>query len=143
MKTLREVSGLSDPEIDALLATSAPVGTYQWGEAKVFGSKMVVPKIVNGKVTMEKLELGFTPEKEIKSTTKLDNGDVLLVYNDGTYSTYDGASPTDEDADVMEELRQAQGALDQGADQDKVRRLFLDKYPKKGDLFLKYTKQQF
>lgn len=143
IKTLKETSGLSDSEIDALLATSAPVGTYQWGEAQVFGSKMVVPKIVNGKVTMEKLDLGFTPSKEIKSTTKLDNGDVLLVYNDGTYSTYDGASPTDEDAEVIEDLKMAQAALDQGADHDKVRRAFLDKFPKKGDLFLKYTKQAY
>lgn len=48
-----------------------------------------------------------------------------------------------EDPAVTKELQDAQAAIDGGADQDKVRRMFLDLYPKKGDLFLKYTKQQY
>ncbi len=48
-----------------------------------------------------------------------------------------------EDPAVTQDLQDAQKAIDAGADQDAVRRRFLDKYPKKGDLFLKYTKQAY
>lgn len=56
IKTLREVSGLSDAEISNLLMTSAPVGTYQWDQAYKTGNKYVVPKLMNGKITLETIE---------------------------------------------------------------------------------------
>lgn len=48
-----------------------------------------------------------------------------------------------EDPQVTKELQDAQKAIDEGRDPDQVRRMFLDLYPKKADLFLKYTKQQY
>lgn len=56
IKTLREVSGLSDAQIDTLLKTSAPKDTYQWDEAQYVGNKLVVPKVLNGKITLESIE---------------------------------------------------------------------------------------
>ncbi len=94
VKNLREVSGMSDAQIEALLATSAPAGTFQWDQAKYSGNKMYVPKLTNGKVTIEALDLGFTPNKKIVSTTKLDNGNVIAVFEDGTYSTIGGGTTT-------------------------------------------------
>lgn len=91
--TLRDVSGMSDAQIDAYLKVNAPEGTYQWSAAEINGSTMYVPKIVNGKLTMDKLDLGYTPKKEkkVSSTVKTDNG-VLIIYADGTYDTVGGGS---------------------------------------------------
>jgi hypothetical protein len=90
-ETLRDVSGMSDAQIDAYLKAKAPEGVYQWSAAQVAGSKMLVPKVVNGKVTMESLELGYTPGKEYKTAVKTDEG-VLVIYSDGTYDVIGGKS---------------------------------------------------
>ena len=82
--TLRDVSGMSDAQMDAYLKANAPEGTYKWDAAQISGSTMYVPKIVNGKVTMEKVDLGFTPGKEYKTSVKTDDG-VMVIYGDGTY----------------------------------------------------------
>lgn len=83
-ETLKDVSGMSDSEIDAYLKTKAPQGTYQWSQAQISGNTMYVPTIKNGVASMEKISLGFTPNKEAKSVTKTDDG-VFILYNDGTY----------------------------------------------------------
>lgn len=88
--TLREVSGMSDAEVDAYLKVNTPEGTYQWNAAQVNGSTMYVPKIVNGKVTMDKVDLGFVPNKEVKSTVQTDSG-VYVIYEDGTTSLIGGS----------------------------------------------------
>lgn len=90
-ETLRNVSGMSDAQIDARLKASAPDGVYQWNAAQVSGSTMYVPKVVNGKITMDQVDLGFTPGKEYKTTVKTDDG-VLVIYNDGTYDVIGGKS---------------------------------------------------
>lgn len=82
--TLRDVSGMTDGQIDAYLKVNAPTGTYQWDQAQVHGQTMVVPKIVNGKVILDKLDLGFTPTAEFKGSAKTDNG-VIAFFNDGSY----------------------------------------------------------
>ena len=48
-----------------------------------------------------------------------------------------------EDPETTKALKDAQTAIDAGADPDKVRKRFLENYPKKGDLFLKYFKYEF
>jgi hypothetical protein len=93
-ETLRDVSGMSDTQIDAYLKAKAPEGTYQWNAAEISGSTMYVPKVVNGKLTMDKLELGYTPKdegKEYKTTVKTDDG-VLIIYGDGTYDLIGSSS---------------------------------------------------
>ena len=75
---------MSDAQMDAYLKANAPEGTYKWDAAQISGSTMYVPKIVNGKVTMEKVDLGFTPGKEYKTSVKTDDG-VMVIYGDGTY----------------------------------------------------------
>lgn len=89
--TLRDVSGMSDAQIDAYLKVNAPEGTYQWSAAEINGSTMYVPKVVNGKVTMEKVDMGFVPaaNKKVNSTVKTDDG-VLVIYGDGTYDVIGG-----------------------------------------------------
>lgn len=89
--TLRDVSGMSDAEVDAYLKVKAPEGVFQWNAAKINGSTMYVPKIVNGKVTMDKVDLGFTPAstKEVQTTVKTDDG-VYIIYKDGTTSLIGG-----------------------------------------------------
>ena len=89
-ETLRDVSGMSDAEIDAYLKTKAPAGTYQWSAAQVNGSTMYVPKMVNGVVTMEKVDLGYTPKPGYKTTEKLSNGQVVMIFDDGSYKTIGG-----------------------------------------------------
>lgn len=95
-ETLRDVSGMSDAQIDAYLKVNAPEGTYQWDAAQMNGSKMMVPKVVNGKVTMESIEYGFDPGKEFKTAVKTDSG-VFVIYNDGSWDNIGGAdNPKDE-----------------------------------------------
>lgn len=91
-ETLRDVSGMSDAQIDAYLKVNAPEGTYQWNAAEINGSTMYVPKVVNGKLVMDKLDLGYTPAakgKEYKTAVKTDDG-VLVIYGDGTYDLIGG-----------------------------------------------------
>lgn len=89
--TLREVSGMSDSEIDAYLKTHAAEGTYQWNASQISGSKMLVPKIVDGKVTMESLDLGpdYKADKQVQTTVKTDDG-VYIIYKDGTTTLIGG-----------------------------------------------------
>lgn len=90
-ETLRDVSGMSDAQIDAYLKAHAPEGTYQWNAAQISGSTMYVPKIENGKIVMDKVDLGYTPGKEYKTTVKTDEG-VLVIYSDGTYDVLGGST---------------------------------------------------
>lgn len=89
--TLREVSGMSDAEVDAYLKVNTPEGTYQWNAAQISGNKMMVPKVVDGKVTMESLDLGpdYKADKEVQTTVKTDDG-VYIIYKDGTTSLIGG-----------------------------------------------------
>lgn len=48
-----------------------------------------------------------------------------------------------EDPEIVSELQDAQDAIANGADSEAVRRRFMDKYPKKANLFLQYTKQAY
>lgn len=94
-QTLKNVSGMSDPEIDAYLKVNAPEGTFQWSAAQVHGSKLVVPKMVNGKVTMETLDMGFTPvdPKDI-DIQKSDSGIYLIDKSTGTWKLIPGSAGT-------------------------------------------------
>lgn len=83
---LKNTTGMTDTELDTYLKVNAPVGTYQWNQAKINGNKMVVPTIKNGVASIETIDMGFTPGKEIKTTVQTDDG-VLLIYDDGTYKT--------------------------------------------------------
>lgn len=56
IQTLRDVSGLDEGEIRNLLMVSAPEGTYQWGQAYKTGNKLVVPKQVGNKITLETIQ---------------------------------------------------------------------------------------
>lgn len=89
--TLREVSGMSDAEVDAYLKVNTPEGTYQWNAAQISGNKMMIPKVVDGKVTMESLDLGpdYKADKEVQTTVKTDDG-VYIIYKDGTTSLIGG-----------------------------------------------------
>ncbi len=87
--TLKDVSGMSDSEVDAYLKTHAPTGTYEWNAAQVHGNKLVVPTVKNGVVAMSTLDLGFTPDKQVDSTVKTDSG-VYIIYKDGTTSLIGG-----------------------------------------------------
>lgn len=53
------------------------------------------------------------------------------------------ADADDTDPIMMRDLQDAASAIEAGADADKVRQRFLDSHPKKGDLYLKYTKQAY
>ena len=48
-----------------------------------------------------------------------------------------------DDPEATKALQDAQTAIDQGADPLKVRKRFLENFPTKGDLFLKYFKDEF
>lgn len=61
-----------------------------------------------------------------------------------TYAEIDKLKASgDEDPVVISDLQGAAAAIAAGADPDKVRQRFLDNHPKKGDLYLKYTKQAY
>lgn len=100
----------------------------------------------------EPTEFSFDVPKDYKFTFAPDG--TPFMYNDAGeamvapgFSKGQFAKPTagddGEDAEITKELQAAQEAIDGGADPDQVRRRFLDAYPKKGELFLKYTKQEF
>lgn len=90
--TLKNTTGMTDPEIDTYLKVNAPKGTYQWDQAKFSGNKMYVPTIKNGVPTMDEITLNFTPNKEVQGVTKTDTG-VFVMYKDGTYKAV--GLPTD------------------------------------------------
>jgi hypothetical protein len=92
--TLRDVSGMTDAAIDNYLKSQAPQGTYVWDQAQVQGTKMMVPKVVNGKVTMDTLDLGYTPSPKFKEAIKTDAG-VLMINTDGTYDIVQGTGSND------------------------------------------------
>lgn len=96
--TLRDVSGMSDDQIDAYLKVNAPKGTYQWDQAQISGDMMYVPKVVNGQVTLDKVPLGFTipKEKKVVGTPKVGDG-VLIVYSDGTHQSVGNITPSGND----------------------------------------------
>lgn len=91
IKTLREVSGLSDAQIKNSLIAAAPEGTYQWNQAQAEGNKMYVPKLVNGKVTLETIDLPYNAGKRVKDTVK-SGENVYLIYEDGTTKLLGGGS---------------------------------------------------
>lgn len=95
--TLRDVSGMSDAQIDAYLKVNAPEGTYNWSAATVNGSQMIVPGIdPRTKLpTITKIELGFTPQKKVQGVVKTDSG-VLMYYDDGTHKVI-GDGPKKDD----------------------------------------------
>lgn len=90
-ETLRDVSGMTDEEVNSYLVTHAPKGTYQWDASQIYGSKMVVPTIKNGVASATTIDLGFVPNKKVKSTVETDSG-VMVVYDDGTH-TFIGTGP--------------------------------------------------
>lgn len=84
--TLKTASSMTDAEIDTYLKVNAPKGTYEWSQAQVKGSTMYVPTMKNGKPGVEAIDLGFTPDKVIKTTVETDQG-VEIIFTDGTYKT--------------------------------------------------------
>jgi hypothetical protein len=90
-QTLKDVSGMSDELINNYLKSNAPEGTYVWDQAQISGSSMMVPKVVNGKVVMDKLDLGYTPGPSFKTAIKTDAG-VLMINDDGTYDIVPGTA---------------------------------------------------
>jgi len=93
-QTLREVSGMSDGQIDAYLKYNAPEGTYVWDQAQVVGNQMKIPKVVNGKVVMDTVDLGYTPKAGFKTAIKTDAG-VVMINDDGTYDILPGTGDND------------------------------------------------
>src|SRR3990167_1850700 len=64
--------------------------------------------------------------------TETADGIIYRRNANGTLTPLTTKQSDTEDVEVTQELRDAQAAIDAGADQDEVRRMFLDKYPKKG-----------
>lgn len=50
-------TGMDYNTLKATFAASAPAGTYQWDQAHLTANSLLVPHIVNGKVTLENLAL--------------------------------------------------------------------------------------
>lgn len=151
--TLRDVLGYSDAQMMQIIDAAKPVPTNV--DTKIENGYLVAsyydPATKKFVATTQKLDL---PADAVKANLDIVNGKNGLIYvldkNTGkvvnTTGERDPGYGTDgntEDPKVISELQTAQAAIAAGANSDDVRRTFLDLYPKKGDLFLKYTKQAF
>lgn len=146
IKTLREVSGLSDFQIQAMLDSASPSPTNV--DTKIENGYLVAsyydPLTKKFTSYSEKLNIPATTDpKDVEIVTGKDGA--IFAYNKRTNQIVNNISgpTTGDDAAVTKDLQDAQAAINAGASADDVRRTFLDKYPTKGDLFLKYTKQQY
>lgn len=114
------------------------------GQIKESSYKIAVPYEQLATGTLDETKDGRMimkyPDGTIKYLTEIDELTRSIINKNNADASGAGKN---EDPAVMKELQDAQDAIDKGADADKVRRAFLDLYPKKGDLFLKYTKQQY
>ena len=151
LKTLREVSGYSDAQILQVLDAAKPQPTNI--DTKIENGYLVAtyydPVSKQFKATTQKLDLPQVTDPKNIEIVSAKNG-LLYVIDKMTGNKINVIGERDpsygldgEDPLVTSELQQAQAAIGAGANPDDVRRMFLDKYPKKGDLFLKYTKQQY
>lgn len=97
----------------------------------------------DGTVGKVEVDLGDV-DKKIKDSRLTDNG-IQILYEDGTYTEIGspGNDSETEDPEMLKMLQEAAAALSAGADENKVRQRFLDTYPKQGNLFKTYTKQEF
>lgn len=154
---LIEQTGYDDATLKAQFILNRPKADIL--DKQVVGSKyyQISKDPITGKVKSESFDLGFTPPQGYKPQ-QLDDGTLILVPEKidptkpissqvlmyGKQGQFAKPKTTDEeDPAIVKELQDAQAAIEGGASADAVRRRFLDKYPKKGDVFLKYTKQEY
>ena len=150
---LRSQSGYDDFMFKAAYNAAKPAAAkidYQW---KIAGNKVFAYGLdpTTGKISTLEQELNMEVPQDYKPQM-LDNGQLIFIPEniDPTkpigsqilsYNTGSGGGGGD--VEVTRDLQDAAAAIASGADAVKVRQRFLDKHPKKGDLFLKYTKEDF
>jgi hypothetical protein len=169
---LLEATGYTPEQLKAEFTLNKPKATVLHSETVGNKYIQVTKDPITGKVTTDTIDLGFSVPQGYKSE-KLANGQLVFYpekidpnkpFKDQVM-TYGNVDPnyalgirnkqlqnqkleqdlngTGEPADVIQDLKDAQDAIGSGADPDAVRRRFLETHPKKGDLYLKYTKSAY
>lgn len=150
-KTLLEEYGGSQIDLESAWNAALPDDQKVKYETQIIrgsnGNAVVLRYGVNprtGTIDKKEYDLGSSyDDYKGADMTETADGVIYRKNKDGTLTPLTSKKEDTEDAEVTKELQDAQEAIDAGADKDAVRRMFLDKYPKKGDLFLKYTKQEY